>query len=47
VIRAEPAKEARGLVDLVVAMMLIIGGITLGTVAGGWPRPTMHARSSS
>jgi len=32
--------------SLFVAMALIIGGIALGTVAGGWPRAAMHARPS-
>jgi drug/metabolite transporter (DMT)-like permease len=33
--------------SLFVAMTLIIGGIVLGTVTGGWPRATLQARPSS
>jgi hypothetical protein len=30
--------------SLFLAMALIIGGIALGTVAGGWPRATMRVK---
>ena len=33
--------------SLFLAMTLIIGGITLGTVAGGWPRAMMRVKPSS
>jgi len=32
--------------SLFVAMTLIIGGIALGTVAGGWPQATMRVKPS-
>jgi drug/metabolite transporter (DMT)-like permease len=33
--------------SLFLAMTLIVGGIVLGTAAGGWPRGTMRVKPSS